>query len=223
MPCRQGCYGSGEASYPALLPLLTLLPEGVTTDAHSVCQLLEAVIWGCTILAGDSSSNSRALDEAIASYVECWFFLILKVYLESVAILCPVPNFLVLSCGSKSKVTHPAVPNLHHFAMSTYAPQAQSTDSDLVQTLAKSLLADRLLWMALQSGERLSGAALKLMVMTAALPGPASPAGMHLLVLVSEICPALWGSSLGKNKSTEYFADQPPHSHDYCNLTWLLQ
>jgi len=59
-----------------------------------------------------------------------------------------------------------------------FALQAQSAEGvpsadkeDLVQTLAKSLLSDRLLWLALQSGERLSAAALKMMTMTAVFPG----------------------------------------------------
>ena len=40
----------------------------------------------------------------------------------------------------------------------------------MIQTLARTLLADRLLWLALQSGERLSAAALKMLVMTAVFP-----------------------------------------------------
>lgn len=82
MHCRQGCYGSGEASFPALLPLLTLLPEEVTTDAHSMCQLLEAVITGCATLAVEPSSSPQIMDAAVSSYVECWFFLVVKVRLS---------------------------------------------------------------------------------------------------------------------------------------------
>ena len=79
--CRQACYGSGEASFPALLPLLTLLPEALTTDADSMCQLLDAVITGCATLAGEPSSSPKTMDAAVSSYVECWFFLVVKVCL----------------------------------------------------------------------------------------------------------------------------------------------
>jgi len=93
--CRQGCYGSGEASYPALLPLLTLLPEGLITDPHSMYQLLEAVITGCTTLACDMSTSSRTLDEAISCYVECWFYLIVKV---SILQVVATQKIWALSC-----------------------------------------------------------------------------------------------------------------------------
>jgi hypothetical protein len=50
-------------------------------------QVLEAIITGCATLACDMNTSSRTLDEAIACYVECWFYLIVKVpHLQTTAI-----------------------------------------------------------------------------------------------------------------------------------------
>jgi hypothetical protein len=75
---------------------------------------------------------------------------------------------------------NPSVQSMQRFVVLTYgfAMQAQSAkivpgadEEDLIHTLAKSLLSDRLLWLALHSGERLSATAMKMMVMTAVFPG----------------------------------------------------
>ena len=72
LACRQGCHGSGDTSFPALLPLLTLMPKALLGGPvpHVLTQLLEAVWAGWQRLLG-STAASAAGSSAAQAFVEC--------------------------------------------------------------------------------------------------------------------------------------------------------
>ena len=79
--CRHGCYGSAAASYPAVLPLITLLPkELVQPDPRHMQQLLEAVLTGWAGFSVGAAAGSASSAQAAAScYLECWRYIVSQV------------------------------------------------------------------------------------------------------------------------------------------------
>lgn len=57
---RHGCYGSGAASYPALLPLVALLPREVAGAHPDALPSLLAALWGGLPAAGKAGRAAGA-------------------------------------------------------------------------------------------------------------------------------------------------------------------
>ena len=72
LACRHGCHSSAESSYPAVLPLLTLILKSLLGGAtpQLMSQLLEALWGGWQRLLGSGLSSSGG-NAAADAFVEC--------------------------------------------------------------------------------------------------------------------------------------------------------
>ena len=79
--CRKGCHGSGEASYPALLPLLASLPPQAITQDAVLSQTLEAMFQGLPATPPAAASAGQA------AFRECLLWGLSLVRLSCVSML----------------------------------------------------------------------------------------------------------------------------------------
>lgn len=57
---KHGCYGSGVASYPALLPFAALLPEALTTAHPDIITQILTAVWVGLPMAGGKGGKAAA-------------------------------------------------------------------------------------------------------------------------------------------------------------------
>ncbi|KAL4857852.1 3-hydroxyisobutyryl-CoA hydrolase [Chlorella vulgaris] len=78
---RHACYGSPRVSYPALLPLLSLLPQEVLGPRPTLfVSLLDSLWQGLAALAGGTAAGSskQAREAAAAAYLDCLLYGVLR-------------------------------------------------------------------------------------------------------------------------------------------------
>lgn len=87
--CSNGCYGSATASYPALLPLLSLIVQAAGLKEDFAAETLGSILTGWSHLISTGTVGGDAAAEAAAKcYRECWLFTLSKVTRQQWQSMC---------------------------------------------------------------------------------------------------------------------------------------